>query len=217
MYLKKLIIWIIPLIFVGCVSIPPEAPELSQELGKKISAIENANIKLLNKFFDQKRKEVDNFVNEEWTPLFAEKIFTNKKVATIWDKIVSENNKQDRLMFLIKMGPKLQLQINKKRQELIAPIDELERAIEKQLRSEYSQAKAINNSISSLLLSSSEVSENRNRYLNMIGLTNEKMEKTIDKTDYLISSLLKKTSGSIEKVEKANEYIKKMKSLRDSI
>ena len=54
MYLRKVAILVFMFMIVGCVSIPPEAPQLSVELGKRINSIEGANIKLLHKFFDQK-------------------------------------------------------------------------------------------------------------------------------------------------------------------
>jgi hypothetical protein len=133
MYIKSIGVLLISLLFIGCVSIPPEAPQLSTELGKRITAIETANIKLLNKFFEQKRKEVDKFIIEEWTPLFAQKLFSNPKVSKLWEKIVRKNNKQDRLMFLIKFGPKLQQKINEKRLELIIPLEQLERSIENKI------------------------------------------------------------------------------------
>jgi len=217
MYLRRISIYVIMFMLVGCVSIPPEAPTLSAELGKRINSIEGANIKLLNRFFDQKRKDVDVFINEEWTPLFAKKIFSNPKISRIWNIIVIEDNKVDRLEFLIKMGPKLQKKINAKRLELIAPIDQLERTIEKAIRTEYTQARAINNSISSLLISASEVSENRDRYLEMIGVTDNKIGNIIDKTDGIVSNLLSKSEGAPSKVDKAKAFITKMKSLRDSI
>ncbi len=217
MYLKKIAIFVLMFIFVGCVSIPPEAPKLSSELGKRINSLESANIKLLSKFFDQKRNDVDEFISDEWTPLLAKKIFSRPQVEKIWNIIVRDDNKVDRLNFIIQMGSKLQKSINKKRLALIKPIDELERKIEKQIRNEYTQARAINNSISSLLISASDVSENRDRYLEMVGITNNKIENVIDQTDDLISSLLNKSKGSPKKVDKANAFIKKMKSLRDSI
>ena len=217
MYLKKLTMLILSFMFIGCVSIPPEAPKLSTELGKRINSIESANIKLLNKFFDRKRDDIDEFINEEWTPLFAKNIFSNPKISKLWDRIVKENNKQDRLMFLVKMGPKLQKKINEKRLELITPINELESTIEKAIRSEYRQARAMTNSISSLLISASEVSENRDRYLGMLGVTDNKIENIIDKTDGLVNKLLNKAKHTPSKVDKAKVFIKKIKSLRDSI
>lgn len=210
-------IFLIPFLFFGCVSIPPEAPELSMELGKRISSIEESNIKLLHKFFDQKRAEVDSFIEDEWVPSFAENVFSGRQVSNVWDKIVTSGNKQDRLKFLIMTGPALQNKINKKRLELIQPLDILERRIANSLRKEYTQARAINNSITSLLTSASEVVENRNSYLDMIGITKNKISTAIDKTDDIVSSLLDKSKDAPQKVDKAIAYIKKLKSLKDSI
>ena len=137
----------------GCVSIPSEAPELSVELGKRIAAIEESNITLLNRFFDQKRKEVDKFIEEEWVPEFANHFFSNKTISDAWETIVSEDDKKQRLLFLVKTGPRLIKKINEKRLELIQPLDALERRIELKIREEYTQARAINNSITSFLLS----------------------------------------------------------------
>jgi hypothetical protein len=139
----------IVLSLVGCASIPPEAPELSVQLGQRISAIEDANITLLHRYFDEKRKDVDRFIEDEWVPVFADEFFSNTKISNVWDTIVRENNKKDRLLFLIKTGPKLQARINRKRVELVAPLDGLERRIEQKLRDEYAQARAINNSLTS--------------------------------------------------------------------
>lgn len=208
------------LVFIGivsCASFPPEAPELSVELGNRISAIETSNIALLHKFFDQKRNEIDRFIEQEWVPTFAEEFFSDEYVADVWETIVSENNKQDRLRFIISTGPKLQEKINSKRLNLIKPLDDLERRIENILRAEYAQARAINNSITSFLISASKIAGNRNRYLGMVGITDEKMADFIDETDNAVSGLLKKTKDSQEKVDAAKEYIKKIKSIMENI
>jgi len=201
----------------GCVSIPSEAPELSAELGNRISAIESSNIILLQRFFDQKRSEVDRFIDEEWVPLFAEKFFTNPQMSKMWDKIVKSNNKTDRLDFIIKLGPKLIAKISEKRASMIRPLDELEREIERQIRAEYSQAKAINNSITSFLLSAAEVANNRNRYLNELGVSETDVSSAINKTDDAISSLLSKTETAANKVEAAEKYIDKIKKIKNSL
>ena len=202
---------------VGCASIPAEAPELSAELGNRISAIEDSNITLLHRFFDQKRKEVDKFIENEWVPTFAEEFFSNPKISEVWNTIVREDDKSQRLKFIVKTGPKLQEKINKKRLELIQPLDDLERRIEKEIRDEYAQARAMNNSITSFLLSASKVTENRNRYLEMAGVTDEKIGKIIDKTDDAVSDLLKRTEDAQEKIDAAKDYLEKLRSIRDSI
>lgn len=204
-------------VLVGCASIPPEAPELSVELGKRISAIEDSNITLLNRFFDQKRREVDKFIEDEWVPTFAEEFFSKDAISKAWNTIVREDDKKQRLTFLVKTGPKLQQKINEKRLELIQPLDALERRIEKNIRDDFSQARAMNNSITSFLLSAAEVAENRNRYLEMAGVTDEKIGKLIDETDDAVSDLLGKTKDGKDKIDRTDEFLKKVKSIRDSI
>lgn len=211
-------IFIASLMWLGaCVSIPPEAPELSVELGNRISAIEDANITLLHRFFDQKRQEVDRFVEEEWVPGFANQFFSNSTVSQAWDTIVQENNKAERLKFIVKTGPKLQTKINAKRLELIQPLDELERRIETKIREEYQQARALNNSITSFLLSASKVAENRNRYLEKAGIEENEFGEVIDKTDDAVAELLGKAGNAQDKVERAESFIQKVRKIRDSL
>ena len=93
------------LLISGCASIPSEATQLSGELGKRISAIEQANINLLHKFFDLKRNEVDRFIGEEWTPEFAKTIFSKPNTKKAWETIVKEDDPEQRLKFLIFVGP----------------------------------------------------------------------------------------------------------------
>ena len=216
-YIKYFSVALIAITLSACSSIPPEAPELSVELGKRISAIENSNITLLHRFFDQKRNEVDNFIEKEWVPLFANNFFSDSRISSAWNTIVRENDKPQRLKFIIKTGPKIQEMINKKRLELIKPLDDLERRIEKGIRDEYSQARAINNSLTSFLLSASKVTESRNRYLEMAGITDDKLGKLIDKTDDAVSDLLKGAKGTKKNIDLADEYLKKIRLIRDSI
>ncbi len=213
---KKLTLLITLFLTVSCVSIPPEAPELSVELGKRISAIESSNITLLHRFFDEKRKAVDKFIDDEWVPTFATNFFSNPNISSAWNTIVSENNKSERLKFIVKVGTSIQEMINKKRLELIKPLDDLEKKIEESIEQEYSQAQAINNSISSFLLSASEVAENRNRFLDMAGMSQTKMNQLIDKTDDAVSSLLSRAQDVQGKIDSAEEYLDKLKKIKNS-
>jgi|TARA_R100000501_G_scaffold2927_1_gene6790 hypothetical protein len=210
-------IFTVSLALMGCVSIPREAPELSAELGKRISVIESSNITLLQRFFDQKREEVDRFIEDEWVPEFANQFFSNETISRAWDTIVREEDREQRLLFLVKIGPKLQERINNKRLELIRPLDELERRIEREIRSEYDQARAINNTITSFLMSSSKVTESRARYLEMIGVSDDKIGDLISETDSAVSNLLGKANDARDKVGRAEEFLDKVRQIKESI
>ena len=218
MYIKNIIIIItISLSLLGCNSIPAEAPLLSTEIGKRMAAIETANITLLNKFFSQKRREIDRFIEDEWLPEFSNTFFSKKKISKAWNTIVIERDKKQRLKFIVKNGAKLQKKINKKRQELMTPLDELERRIIKKIRDEYAQVKLMNNSVTSFLVSAAKVSENRNRYLEKIGITDSDVGSYIDKTDDAVTKLLEKSNKIKNKVTRSEDFVTKMKAMKNKI
>lgn len=210
-------LWIGLIALTACAHIPSEAPELSAELGNRISAIEKSHIRLLRNFFDEKRNQVDEFILEEWIPTFAEEFFSNPKIEKIWEEIVRSNNKKDRLELLVRLGPKLQSKISAKRVELVKPLDLLERSIERKLRDEYEQAKAINNSITSFLLSASKVAENRNRYLRIVGVTDKKIANAMDEVDSAVSLLLNKAKTTENKKKVAEKYMERLKTALESL
>jgi hypothetical protein len=205
------------LLLAACAHVPPEAPQLSAELGKRISTLEDSHVTLLHRFFDQKREAVDRFIHNEWVPTFAENIFSDPDMESYWQTIVSENNPRDRLTFLIRAGTKLQQRINEKRQELLHPLDALERRIEQKLRADYHQARAMNNSLTGLLASAAEVTENRQRYLEMAGARDEEIEKALSSTHDIVGRL----TGGAEKVrdvaKTSREYLDKIRGLVDRL
>jgi hypothetical protein len=201
----------------ACVSIPPEAPELSAQLGNRISAIEQSNLTLLHRYFDRKKQDVDEFIQNEWMPEFANQFFSEPAIATVWDQVVASGSKQDRLQFILKTSPKLQQRINQKRVELIHPLEVLEQRIETKLTADYAQAKAINNSITGFLLSASKVVENRDRYLEMVGVTSDEITQFIDKTDSIVVDLLQNYQDLEGQVTKGEKYLQKINELRASI
>jgi len=174
---------------VGCATIPSEAPQLSAQLGTRISAVEASHKRLLADFFNEKRKRVDGFIQEEWIPLFAKELFSDPSVADYWDEVVRSQEMADRVKFVLIAGSKLQQKINAKRLELIQPLDELERTIALRLRNEYDQMRAINNTLTSFLVSASKVEETRRRYLELVGISEKKIDDFINETDQALTEL----------------------------
>ena len=203
----------------GCASIPPEAPELSAQLGTRISSLESAHVRLLEKFFLEKRRRVDDFVQEVWVPIFAQEFFGDQRIDAVWKEVVQSQDPKDRLKFITLVGPRLQEKINKKRIELIQPLDELEGTIKSKLKSEYDQTRAINNTLTAFLQSASKVEENRKRYLDIIGITDKEVDKFVNETDQAVSELVD-AARSIEgrtSTKDAEKYREKIKGILDKL
>jgi len=207
---RSALLGLLTLVVCGCVSIPSEAPELSQTLGQRIKALENANVTPLERYFDLKRREIDRFLAEKWVPRFARNIFGNRQVAAEWRRIVEDGSEADRLQCLVDAGPALQVQINEKRLELVAPLDALERQVGRSIKRAYDEAAAINNTLTSFLWSAAEVAENRDRFLEATGVTEDRVSGVIDGVDAAVSRLV---SGAGE----ATEYLEKLEEIKTTI
>ncbi|MDB4263061.1 hypothetical protein N9842_02520 [Porticoccaceae bacterium] len=201
----------------ACVSIPPEAPELSAELGNRIAKIEQSHLMLLGRFFDRKKEDVDTFIQDRWVPEFAKQFFSEPAIASVWDQIVASGSKEDRLQFILRTSPTLQQKINNKRLQLSKPLEDLEQQIATRISADYSQAKSINNSITSLLLSAADVVENRDRYLAMVGVSSDEVTQIIDSTDSIVGDLLDSANNIEDKVAAAEKYKRKLKELKASL
>lgn len=205
------------LVLGGCASIPPEAPELSAQLGARISSLEAAHVRLLQEFFIDKRRRVDDFVQEVWIPVFAQEFFGEPRIDAVWQQVVQSQDPNDRLQFIILVGPKLQEKINRKRIELIQPLDELEVTIKNKLQWEYDQTRAINNTLTAFLYSASKVEENRKRYLDMIGITDKEVDKFVSETDLAVSELVDAGRSIEDRAKDAEKYREKIKNILEKL
>jgi hypothetical protein len=201
----------------GCASIPPEAPELSMQLGSRISAIEASHQRLVERFFAERRRQVDEFVKNEWVPVLADEFFKDPKVDAIWKQVVASQNPADRLKFITLTGPRLQDAINRKRLELVAPLEDLEREVKSKLKVEYDQARAINNTLTSFLSSAAKVEENRKRYLDLVGVRDAQLDRYLNDTDEAVTGLVEKVSGVGDKAKDAQAFIDKIQKIRARI
>jgi hypothetical protein len=201
----------------ACAKIPAEAPTLSQELGKRLTALQAANVTLLHRYFDVKRSEIKTFVFQQWLPIFSDEFFADPNIQAVWLQVVASPDAKDKVEFIRRLGPKLQKAINDKEEQLVAPLDDLEREIEAKIRAEYDQAFAINNTLTSFLLSAAEVDANRQRYLDQVGLTEEKTDAFVNDVDQAVGDLLSKTKDTAEKTQAAADFVEKVKSLKSQL
>lgn len=217
----KLILFFFSFMLFSCVSIPKEAPVLSEQLGKEINNLEVSHIRLVESFFELKRKNLRTYLEEKWLPQYAERFFAKPDIQEMWEQVSATGEEENRLMFLLVTAPELQADINNQYQQTIEPLNQLERALKSALQEKYRRARGINNTLTSFLISAAEVDENRQRYLNMAGLTEDKISAVIDQTDSLTSELLFKALDADSKLKGAEdnieEYKKKISNLIQSI
>jgi len=207
---KHFTVVVLVLLLTACAAIPPQAPELSTELGNRLAQLESAHLNLVQRYFEEKRQRVEAFIHHEWLPVFAQEFYQNPTISKTWDTIVRENSSEDRVLFLLKTGPGIMAKLDEKRQEMITPLNELERRVTHRLQTEYLQARAINASLTSYLTSAAKVADNRDRYLNMVGIESEMTDQFVNETNAVLSLLSDGTKSNSEKVKQYLADIEKI-------
>jgi len=201
----------------GCVSVPPEATALSEQLGLSLSAIEKAHIKLAHDHFSEKRDRIDQYIDDVWIPSFSQEFFNLPANQALWDDVITSNGSNDRTTFLLTVGPVIQKNINSRRHALMEPLNVLETKVIQRLRSEYVIARFINQSISSYLHTVSEIGENRQRYLDKIGFDELRLNDLLDRTDSAIASLVGRTDRIRDHADDLAVYRDSLKALIEDL
>ena len=89
--------------------------------------------------------------------------------------------------------------------------------LEQEITAEYSNIKGANNSLTSFLYSASKVEENRNRYLAMVGVTQDKVNQAISSIDDIVGKVTATGETVLQTEEQAEEYLKKLNDLKETI
>ncbi|MBZ9728257.1 hypothetical protein LB467_01025 [Salegentibacter sp. JZCK2] len=222
-YLKLRILVLIglSLTLLSCASIPKEAPMLSQNLGIEIQELESSHYQLVEVYFDLKRKNAREYLEKVWLPKYAGKFFSDPDIKEMWEMVISSGSEKDRLMFLLVTAPELQSEINKQYQYMIGPLDQLEKMLKGSLTEKYNNARSINNVLTSFLVSAAEVEQNRQRYLDMAGITDEKISSAIHNievaTSKMVSTATKANAGFSDVESNISQYREKINQILNQV
>ncbi len=153
------LLFLVLTVSMGCASIPKEAPLLSAELGRSIGESRAAHQALVRYYMDEKRARIEEFMFREWLPEFSKNVFGSGAVIEQLKKTIASDNEEELLELIVGLGTRLQKKIDKKRQQLMSPIDDMEKHFASRINNHYDDMVAMNSSLTTLLGSASEVNE----------------------------------------------------------
>lgn len=200
----------------SCVSIPREAPELSQNLGVQLQELQQSHMALVHQFFENEREKINTFVNEEWLPVFTGNFFSDPIIENAWQQVVNAGNAEDRLEFIKRTVPEIQRQTNNQYQTLVVPLNQLEQRLTQAVQQKYVQAFETNQALTDYLYSASKVAENRQRYLDQIGVTQDKTTAVLNDTEALTTQLITGVETVQQAQEKTETYIQELKEILET-
>jgi hypothetical protein len=186
-FLLGLLLFVIGL--AGCVHIPKEAVQLSSEIGTRIAESKVAHIALVRQYMAEKRERIDEFIFNEWVPVFADQVFKKEAIANAWEEIVKSDDKVARLKFITDLGVRLQQRINAKRKELMQPINEMEQLLLARINEHYDEMMAANATLTAFLDSSSKAKERQQRVLKMLRIE-DSLSKFMTAADRVVEKII---------------------------
>lgn len=94
------------------------------------------NVRLLHIYFETKREEINQYVNERWAHEFSNEMFQKKFVTSSYAELIKEENNHLRTQFFIKIGSRIQKEVRRKSLSLSKPLNELEWRLIEDIKSE---------------------------------------------------------------------------------
>jgi len=181
-------------LFVGsCATVPNEVVRLSSTLGDDIVATQTSYELLIADHFEHLRTQVNVFVDTRWRPAFLRRFIQSTKLTALVkdpdpNKVL--DNVNDFAVVAIE-------QIDKRRSELLAPIDEDEKALKLSVDEAFNRMLRANTAVTAHLSSLRKVQEFQDQLLSAAGVAelrnkiNEGLIKASTKTQEAINGVAK--------------------------
>ncbi len=187
----------------GCTSLPKETVELSEVTGYQITALHESHIGFIELYYGKLREDINDFIDEKWTPLFLSKAINNlafradldaayltsnikaSDISITWrGKEIKDPQKSIVLQgvetavtdekaklgdTLLEWSEEAQYQINKKRHELLKPVNEQEKMVISEINGAFFDLQRSQAAIKGYLASAVDLREKSNEILQKLG------------------------------------------------
>jgi hypothetical protein len=195
----------------SCASLPRATVDLSMMLDKQITALEQSHIKLIDKYFEEKQYHALSFLDDEWYPKYLENFFNNKDAEEIWNEIIDNTDKKERISDLQMIVTIIQTEYMTMRNSLLLPLETTHRELLTVVKEEYNTARTMNNAVLNNISSMNEIQESRKKYLSKlvnVDSIGDTINVYFEKADKILNEAQKgldkygKTESKIESVIK---------------
>jgi len=214
----------------SCASVPKETVQLSTVIGTNIKVLENSHIIMVGLFYTEIINNINDFIEGVYAPFIINYVL--KKELDNYKKNISPSifetihtaasdgiSKTATSKVLTDMSDFLDAahrQIEKKRNELLIPVQKQRDSIIFNIKTSYGNTMRANSSVTNYLQSISNLKESQQKVLSVIGLKGkaEELNKSLLKVSELTKTLLAKGK---EIDLKSDEAFQKMKTLTNTM
>ena len=215
-------------IFNSCISVPKQTVQLSSVIGTDLKVLENSHTTMVGLFYTEIINNINGFIEDVYAPFIINYVLKKEldsyhnsqpsifeaieDAATKGGKANTEKAYNDMSDFL----KAARTQIEKKRNELLVPIQKQRDSIILNIKISYGNTILASSSVTSYLQSISSLKESQNEVLSVIGLKGktEELTNTLLKMSDVTKSLL--TKGKEIDIKSDDAY-NKMKTLTNTM
>jgi hypothetical protein len=214
----------------SCASVPKETVQLSTVIGTDLKVLQNSHTTMVGLFYNEIINNIHNFIEEVYSPFIINyvlkgelKKYNNNVSPSIFGvikKAASDGvGKAETREVLVEMSDFLKAanaQIEKKRNELLEPIQKQKDSVIRNINNSYGNTVLANSSVTNYLQSILNLKESQNKVLSIVGLKGkaEELNSTLLKVSDFTKSLL--TKGKEIDIN-SDDAFDKMKTITDEI
>jgi hypothetical protein len=214
----------------SCVSVPKETVQLSRVIGKDLTVLQNSHTTMVELFYTEIINNINAFIEEVYAPFIINYVLKGElknyknnispSIFGVINKAASDGaGKSETAKVLIEMSDFLKAanaQIEKKRNELLDPIQKQKDAMLRNINTSYENTRRANSSVTNYLQSVLSLKESQREILSIVGLKgmDEALNNTLLKVSDVTKSLL--IEGKEIDIE-SDDAFDKIKKIADKI
>jgi len=164
----------IAITLVGCAQIPKESVELSNTVGRDISAIQVSHMALIKLYFDDKEAQINRWVDQVYAPSQITAVVGNPVIRAELEKVITEAASGQNQDVLIKRFDSvitlIHNDVEKTRKELLEPVQSAREDTIAKVQAAYNQVQLGNSITTGYLSSLVKISDTQNQLLAKSGL-----------------------------------------------
>lgn len=168
----------------GCAQVPKESVELSNTVGRDISALQVSHLALINLYFDDKEALIDRWVDQVYAPSQITAVVDNAAIRAELETAINNAAAGQNQDVLIKRFDSvitlIRNDVEKTRKELLSPVQSARNVTLTKVQAAYTQVQQGNNIVTGYLSSLIKVTDTQNELLAKSGLNGAEKQLSAD-------------------------------------
>ena len=167
------------IILSGCYSAPKQTIQLTEITDQQIAELQKSHIHFVQLYYDKLRDDINDFIDNKWTPTFLAKAVQNENFRESLDDAYISTNEPGKLADVMLAFSNAALkEINSRRTELLTSVDEQEQMVIGEISGAFADLQRSQAAIKGYLASVVNLKEQQDLTLKKLGVLEKSQQLT---------------------------------------